>query len=169
MRNGRYLYHLSFTDDIVLKTTNIEQAERMLADSNALVEDRLETELGEDDLSRRKRTEWEAFKNIEAIVKKNEGTPLRAHFSKTAFLLALTSLLLCQRGYVKEIRTHPEFYDACYINRRPSDRSAGHALTVQSRLRPGLRERYLTLSSVLNAWPATLSVRRISLRTTHVA
>ncbi|XGW01205.1 hypothetical protein V3C99_013852 [Haemonchus contortus] len=32
--DGRYLHHLRFGDDIVLITPNIEQAERMLAESD---------------------------------------------------------------------------------------------------------------------------------------
>ncbi|KAK6727586.1 hypothetical protein RB195_005337 [Necator americanus] len=130
--DGRQLHHLRFADDIVLITTSISQAERMLTEfeknetcrciglqldlqktmfmQNGWVWNAPFTLTGtnisectsyvylgrelnmmnEEELGRRRRAVWGAYKSIEDVVKKTRNTRLRAHLFNTTVLPALT-------------------------------------------------------------------------------
>ncbi|KAK6764679.1 hypothetical protein RB195_024851 [Necator americanus] len=104
--DGRHLHHLRFADDIVLITTSINQAERMLAEFDETCREinmmnDLTSELG-----RRARAAWEAFKSIEDVVKRTKNIRLRAHLFSTTVLPALTyAPTLQKRGRFASNRT----------------------------------------------------------------
>ncbi|KAK6755049.1 hypothetical protein RB195_013802 [Necator americanus] len=89
--DGRHLHHLRFAGNIVLITSNMNQAERMLAEL-----DETRKKIGRkinmmndltSELGRNKRTAWGAFKSIEDVVKRTRNIRLRAHLLPPFFLL----------------------------------------------------------------------------------
>ncbi|VDM62390.1 unnamed protein product [Angiostrongylus costaricensis] len=102
--DDRQLHHLGFEEDVVFITSNISQAERMLADfDKACGKTGLRMNLTKTMFMRNRQlclswsenqeAAWGAFKSIEKVLRRTKNTRLRAHFFDSTVLPALTYAL----------------------------------------------------------------------------